>query len=43
MSAAVAAGYGGFTVPLAILWSVCLGVAVRPRRSGIHQQWNDTP
>jgi hypothetical protein len=30
MSAAVAAGYGGFTVPLAILWSVCLGVAVRP-------------
>jgi hypothetical protein len=31
MVAAVAAGYGGFTVPLAILWSVCLGVAVRPR------------
>ena len=31
MSAAVAAGYGGFTVPLAILWSLCLGVAVRPR------------
>jgi hypothetical protein len=31
MSGAVAAGYGGFTVPLAILWSVCLGVAIRPR------------
>ena len=26
---AVAAGYGGFTVPLAILWSVCLAIAVR--------------
>jgi hypothetical protein len=32
MAVAVAAGYGGFTVPLAILWSICLGVAVRPRR-----------
>jgi hypothetical protein len=31
MAATVAAGYGGFTVPLAILWSVCLGVAIRPR------------
>lgn len=31
MLAAVGAGYGGFTVPLAILWSVCVGVAVRPR------------
>jgi hypothetical protein len=31
MLAAVAAGYGGFTVPLAILWSVCLGIALRPR------------
>ncbi len=31
MTAAVAAGYGGFTVPLAILWSVCLGIAIRPR------------
>ncbi len=31
MVAAAAAGYGGFTVPLAILWSVCVGMAVRPR------------
>jgi hypothetical protein len=31
MTSAVAAGYGGFTVPLAILWSVCLAVALRPR------------
>jgi hypothetical protein len=31
MLAAVGAGYGGFTVPLAILWSVCVGIAVRPR------------
>jgi hypothetical protein len=31
MLAAVAAGYGSFTVPVAILWSVCLGVALRPR------------
>jgi hypothetical protein len=31
MAGAVAAGYGGFTVPLAILWSICLGVAIRPR------------
>jgi hypothetical protein len=33
MLAAVGAGYGGFTVPLAILWSVCLGIAIRPRPS----------
>jgi hypothetical protein len=32
MVAAVGAGYGSFTVPLAILWSVFLGIAVRPRR-----------
>jgi hypothetical protein len=31
MTAGVASGYGGYTVPLAILWSVCLGVAIRPR------------
>jgi hypothetical protein len=31
MLAAVGAGYGGYTVPLAILWSVCVGIAVRPR------------
>jgi hypothetical protein len=31
MLGAVAAGYGSFTVPLAILWSICLAVAVRPR------------
>jgi hypothetical protein len=31
MLAAVVAGYGGFTVPLGILWSVCLAVAIRPR------------
>jgi hypothetical protein len=31
MTGAVAAGYGGYTVPLAILWSVCLAVAIRPR------------
>ena len=31
MLAAVGAGYGSFTVPLAILWSVCVGIAVRPR------------
>jgi hypothetical protein len=31
MLIAVGAGYGGFTVPLAILWSVCLGIAIRPR------------
>jgi hypothetical protein len=31
MSAAVGAGYGSFTVPLAILWSVCLAIAIRPR------------
>jgi hypothetical protein len=31
MAAAAGAGYGGFTVPLAILWSVCLAVALRPR------------
>jgi hypothetical protein len=34
MLGAVAAGYGGFTVPVAILWSVCLAVAIRPRSSG---------
>ena len=34
MLAAVGAGYGGFTVPLAILWSVCLGIAIRPRVRG---------
>ncbi|WP_157544576.1 hypothetical protein [Nocardioides halotolerans] len=32
MTGAVAAGYGGFTVPLAILWSFCLAAATRPRR-----------
>ena len=31
MLAAAGAGFGGFTVPLAILWSVCMGIAVRPR------------
>jgi hypothetical protein len=31
MTAGVTAGYGGYTVPLAILWSVCLGLAIRPR------------
>ncbi|MGI9084938.1 MAG: hypothetical protein ACR2FE_06550 [Aeromicrobium sp.] len=31
MLAAAVAGYGGFTVPLAILWSVTLGIAVQPR------------
>jgi hypothetical protein len=31
MAAAVGAGYGSFTVPLAILWSFCLAIAVRPR------------
>jgi hypothetical protein len=31
MTGAVGAGYGGFTVPLAILWSVCLAIAIRPR------------
>jgi hypothetical protein len=31
MLGAVAAGYGGYTVPVAILWSVCLAIAVRPR------------
>jgi hypothetical protein len=31
MLLAVVAGYGSFTVPLAILWSVTLGIAVRPR------------
>jgi hypothetical protein len=31
MLAAVGVGYGAFTVPLAILWSVCVGIAVRPR------------
>jgi hypothetical protein len=30
MLAAVGAGYGVFTVPLAILWSVTLGIALRP-------------
>jgi hypothetical protein len=30
MLLAVAVGYGGFTVPLAILWAVVLGVAIRP-------------
>jgi len=28
---AVGAGYGAYTVPLGMLWSVCLGIAVRPR------------
>ena len=28
---AVGVGYGSFTVPLAILWSICLGIALRPR------------
>ena len=32
MLAAVGAGYGGYTVPLAILWSICVGIAVRPQR-----------
>jgi hypothetical protein len=31
MTGAVGAGYGGFTVPLAILWSFCLAIAIRPR------------
>ena len=31
MTGAAGAGYGGFTVPLAILWSVCLAIAIRPR------------
>ncbi len=31
MVGAVGAGYGGFTVPLAILWSICLAIAIRPR------------
>jgi hypothetical protein len=31
MLAAAVAGYGGFTVPVAILWSVCLAIAIRPR------------
>jgi hypothetical protein len=31
MLAAAAAGYGGFTVPLAILWSVTLGMTLWPR------------
>lgn len=31
MIAGVGAGYGGYTVPLAILWSVSVGIAVRPR------------
>jgi hypothetical protein len=31
MLGAVVVGYGSFTVPLAILWSICLAVAVRPR------------
>jgi hypothetical protein len=31
MLVAAAVGYGVFTVPLAILWSVTLGIAVRPR------------
>ena len=33
MLAAVLAGFGIFTVPLAILWSVCVGIAIRPRLS----------
>ncbi len=32
MLAAVGAGFGGFAVPLAILWSICTGIAVRPGR-----------
>ena len=31
MLAGVAGGYGGFTVPLAIIWAVCLAIAIRPR------------
>lgn len=31
MAGAVGAGYGGFSVPLAILWSICLAIAIRPR------------
>lgn len=31
MLGAVVVGYGSFTVPVAILWSVCVGIAVRPR------------
>jgi hypothetical protein len=33
MLIAVGAGYGVYTVPLAILWSVTLGIALRPRSS----------
>jgi hypothetical protein len=31
MAGAVGVGYGGYAVPLAILWSVCLAVVIRPR------------
>jgi hypothetical protein len=31
MLGAVGVGYGAYTVPLAILWSACMGIAVRPR------------
>jgi hypothetical protein len=31
MLAAVLLGYGSYTVPIAILWSVCLAIAIRPR------------
>jgi uncharacterized paraquat-inducible protein A len=33
MLIAVGAGYGGYTVPLAMLWSVTMGIAVRPQSS----------
>ncbi len=35
---AAGAGYCGFTVPLAILWSVCVGIVVRGAGTTCHRR-----